>query len=124
VPRSDADPNKMGHYRRAQLDSIDLLHFRQTQVPERVSDSLSSVFVSLCLGLSLCMCVCTCVCDMLRRLCCSDVGNVTGHVMSRWFHLHLLLLRHSSPRRVGGILMMTLKRSLWTQRGTNTWMPT
>jgi len=83
VPRSDADPNKMGHYRRAQLDSIDLLHFRQTQVLERVSDSLSSVCVSLCLGLSLCMCVCMCVRVVSHRLCCSDVGNVTGHVYRR-----------------------------------------
>jgi hypothetical protein len=123
VPRSDADPNKMGHYRRAQLDSIDLLRFRQTQVHERFSDALSSVCASLCLGLSLCMCVCMCVRDVSYRLFCSDVGNVTGHVLSRWFNLHVLL-RHSLPRRVGGILMMTLKRSLWTQRGTNTWMPT
>ena len=32
VPRNDGDPNRMGHRKRSQLDSIDLLWDRRTQL--------------------------------------------------------------------------------------------
>ncbi len=32
VPRSDGDPNRMGHRKRSQLDSMELQHFRRTQL--------------------------------------------------------------------------------------------
>jgi hypothetical protein len=32
IPRHDGDPNRLGHQKRSQMDSMDLLHFRRTQL--------------------------------------------------------------------------------------------
>jgi hypothetical protein len=32
IPRHDGDPNRLGHQKRSQMDSMDLLHFRSTQL--------------------------------------------------------------------------------------------
>ena len=37
VPRSDNDPNRMGHKKRSQLDSMDLQHFRRTQLAKTLT---------------------------------------------------------------------------------------